>query len=38
MVTRTSTEYAPWRLIPANDKYHARIEVLRQVCAAYDQC
>jgi AMP-polyphosphate phosphotransferase len=38
MVTRTSTEYAPWHLIPANDKYHARIEVLRQVCAAYDQC
>jgi polyphosphate kinase 2 (PPK2 family) len=37
MVTRTSTEFAPWHLIPANDKYHARIEVLRLICAAYEK-
>ncbi len=29
MVDRTSTEHAPWHLVPANDKYCARIEVLR---------
>jgi len=32
MVTNTSTSYAPWHLIPANDKRFARIEVLRTVC------
>lgn len=37
MVTRTSTEYAPWHLIPANDKYHARIEVFRRICRAYEK-
>lgn len=35
MVTRTSTEYAPWHLVPANNKYHARIEVFRLICEAY---
>ena len=34
MVERTSTERAPWHIIPANDKRFARIEVLKQVCAA----
>jgi polyphosphate:AMP phosphotransferase len=29
MVARTSTRDAPWRLIPANDKDFARVEVLR---------
>ncbi len=32
MVERTSTEYAPWTLIPGNDKHIARLEVLREVC------
>ncbi len=32
MVQRTSTEFAPWTLVPANDKYFARIEVLRTIC------
>ena len=31
MVERTSSEFAPWTLIPANNKYHARLEVLRTV-------
>jgi polyphosphate:AMP phosphotransferase len=29
MVDRTSTQQAPWTLVEANDKYHARIKVLR---------
>lgn len=32
MVVRTSTDYAPWELIPANDKRFARVAVLRAVC------
>ena len=32
MVARTSSELAPWRLVPANDKRYARVEVLRAVC------
>jgi polyphosphate:AMP phosphotransferase len=32
MVIRTSTEFAPWALIAANDKRSARIEVLKTVC------
>ncbi len=31
MVERTSTGYAPWFLIPANDKRHARITVLERI-------
>ena len=34
MVIRTSTEYAPWKLIAGDDKPFARIEVLRTVCEA----
>jgi polyphosphate kinase 2 (PPK2 family) len=33
MVDRTSTEFAPWTLVEANDKYHARLKVLRTLCA-----
>nr|MDJ0851574.1 polyphosphate:AMP phosphotransferase [Myxococcota bacterium] len=32
MVTHTSTSYAPWTLVPANDKRYARLMVLRTVC------
>ena len=31
MVARTSTEYAPWTVVAANDKRAARIEVVRTV-------
>ncbi len=34
MVARTSTEYAPWTLIEANDKRHARLKALETVCTA----
>jgi polyphosphate kinase 2 (PPK2 family) len=29
MIERTSTEIAPWTLVAANDKKHARIKVLK---------
>lgn len=32
MVDRTSTEISPWTLIEANDKYFARIKVLKTLC------
>ena len=32
MIGRTSTEYAPWVLIEAEDKHFARIKVLREAC------
>lgn len=32
MVDRTSTEIAPWTLVPAEDKYTARITVLQTLC------
>lgn len=32
MVERTSTEIAPWNVIPANDKLFARIEMLKILC------
>ena len=32
MVERTSTEIAPWSVIPANDKLFARIQMLRTLC------
>jgi polyphosphate:AMP phosphotransferase len=32
MIERTSTEFAPWTLVEANDKRHARIKVLKTLC------
>jgi polyphosphate:AMP phosphotransferase len=32
MVDRTSTGTAPWTLVEANDKNHARVKVLRTIC------
>jgi polyphosphate:AMP phosphotransferase len=37
MVIHTSTEYAPWTLIPANDKRVARVEILKSVCQRLEQ-
>lgn len=33
MVARTSTRHAPWTLVPANDKLHARLTVLETLVA-----
>lgn len=32
MVERTSTRHAPWTLVEGNDKYYARVQVLRTAC------
>ena len=32
MVARTSSARAPWTLVEANDKYHARVKVLKTLC------
>lgn len=32
MVARTSTEIAPWSLMPAENKYFARVEILKILC------
>ena len=37
MVDRTSTEYAPWTLVEANDKRHARIKVLKTLCETLEK-
>ena len=37
MVDRTSTDLAPWTLVPANDKNHARIQVLKTLCEAIEK-
>jgi polyphosphate:AMP phosphotransferase len=37
MIERTSTEQAPWHVIPANDKNHARVEVLKTLCRSLNE-
>jgi len=37
MVDRTSTEIAPWTLVEAEDKYYARVKVLRTLCDAIER-
>ena len=32
MIARTSTSFAPWYIIPANDKRWSRVEILKIVC------
>ena len=32
MVDRTNTNIAPWTLVEANDKYFARIKILKTIC------
>ena len=32
MIDHTGTEIAPWTLVEANDKQHARIKVLKTMC------
>ena len=36
MVDRTSTTAAPWTLVEANNKYHARIKVLKTLVTAIE--
>ncbi|HEX6025247.1 MAG TPA: UDP-galactose-lipid carrier transferase [Solirubrobacter sp.] len=37
MVERTSTEYAPWHIIPAESKRYARVNVIETVCEAIEK-
>ena len=37
MFYRTSTEYAPWHVIPANDKKYARIAALKTITDCLSQ-
>ncbi|MCP5145513.1 MAG: polyphosphate:AMP phosphotransferase [Gammaproteobacteria bacterium] len=37
MVARTSTNFAPWTLVPANDKKFARVKILTTVADALEQ-
>ncbi|MEI7729629.1 MAG: polyphosphate:AMP phosphotransferase [Verrucomicrobiota bacterium] len=37
MVTRTSTESAPWTLVPGNNKQYARIEILKTLCKRLEE-
>ncbi|GBG12575.1 polyphosphate kinase [Novimethylophilus kurashikiensis] len=32
MIDRTSTDYAPWTIVEANDKNYARIKILKTLC------
>ena len=32
MIDRTSTDFAPWELVASNDKYLARIQILKTLC------
>jgi len=36
MVERTSTDLSPWTLVEANDKYFARIKILKTLCGAIE--
>lgn len=37
MIDRTSSEIAPWTLVEANDKYYARIKILKTLCKAIER-
>jgi len=36
MIERTSTEVTPWHLVPAEDKLHARVQLLETLCAGLE--
>jgi len=36
MIRRTHTDYAPWTVVEGDDKRHARLKVLRAVCASIE--
>jgi len=37
MVDRTSTTVAPWTLVESDDKYFARVKILKSICGALEQ-
>ena len=36
MIVQTSTRLAPWTLVEGNDKYFARLKVLKTLCASLE--
>lgn len=36
MVDRTSSSLAPWTLVEANNKYYARVKILKTLCRAIE--
>ena len=37
MVDRTSSDVAPWNLVPSNDKLHARVAVIERLCELVEE-
>ena len=37
MFERTDTEHAPWRIVPADSKRYARVQVMHEVIAAIEE-
>ena len=37
MIYRTTTDYAPWTIVEANDKRFARIKTLKTFCAELER-
>ena len=37
MVAHTSTEFAPWTVVPGNDKHFARVRILKTLCQALER-
>ena len=37
MVEHTSTAHSPWILVEGNDKYYARVRVLREICESLEE-
>jgi polyphosphate kinase 2 (PPK2 family) len=37
MLARTSTPYAPWTVVEANDKYFARVKVVKTIGDAIEK-
>jgi polyphosphate kinase 2 (PPK2 family) len=37
MLTRTSTPYAPWTVVEADDKFYARVKVVKTLASAIDE-
>lgn len=37
LLALTSTDFAPWHVVAANEKRHARIQVMRTTCKAFEE-
>jgi polyphosphate kinase 2 (PPK2 family) len=37
MIARTSTSKSPWLLVEADDKYYARIKVIKAYCESLEK-